>query len=300
MTEIAEKIMKENDLQLIRLLGRGSFGATYLVSGKGNMYVMKVPDFSQQTSLLYLKREGQILKHLQGECGYYIICVMKVINKGSDTVAILTKYIPNTLDLFDRITQISMEYKRYASPDEIWNILYRGIEGLNVLHDHNVVHRDIKPENFLVTSDLKKLWYIDFGSACLTTDKACIIKPMLTPQYASPEIFLYEGKYTPEMWKKSDIWSLGITLLDAYSALNSRDILYHIQGEVPMETYRQKIEYITQNEINDRIINNKKYIPVPREKDYVLHSKIMGIIALMLTKNYTKRPSTKELLRYIK
>eukprot|EP01061_Rhynchopus_euleeides_P004262 TRINITY_DN13524_c2_g1_i1.p1 TRINITY_DN13524_c2_g1~~TRINITY_DN13524_c2_g1_i1.p1 ORF type:complete len:643 (+),score=188.76 TRINITY_DN13524_c2_g1_i1:119-2047(+) len=117
------------------------------------------------------------------------------------------------------------------SPDEARPVLEREVRhtgrqviaGLRYLHEKGVVHRDIKPANILV-STAGEVKLSDFGTAKsyensgMTQDTA---QPVGTFAFMAPEVLLrtYTGsdKKTFEARKQTDIWSLGCTLLMAYT-----------------------------------------------------------------------------------
>ena len=81
------------------------------------------------------------------------------------------------------------------------------LDGLEVIHNSNVVHRDIKLENIMLSGSDFTLKYVDFGFA---TEKSSgyLTTYLGTPNYAAPELHMkrpYLGVY-------EDIFSLGVTL----------------------------------------------------------------------------------------
>ena len=81
------------------------------------------------------------------------------------------------------------------------------LDGLEAIHNSNIVHRDIKIENIMLSGNDYTLKYVDFGFA---TEKSngFLTSYLGTPNYAAPEIHLkrpYLGVY-------EDIFSLGVTL----------------------------------------------------------------------------------------
>jgi len=81
------------------------------------------------------------------------------------------------------------------------------LDGLEAIHNSNIVHRDIKLDNIMVSGDDYTLKYVDFGFA---TEKSSgyLTSYLGTPNYAAPELHMkrpYLGVY-------EDIFSLGVTL----------------------------------------------------------------------------------------
>ena len=94
------------------------------------------------------------------------------------------------------------------------------LKGVAYLHELNVVHSDIKPANVLVSEqNVAKL--CDFGlgrlrqHASMSVLSHSVVESILegTPPYMAPECLLGKERATPP----SDIWSLGITLLEFFT-----------------------------------------------------------------------------------
>ena len=96
-----------------------------------------------------------------------------------------------------------------------WDLANHLLLALAAIHNAEVIHRDLKPGNIMISKGTPKL--IDFGLAKPIADG--IEKPiqtkmqqiMGTPQYMSPE----QWKNTKDVDGKTDVWAIGITLIDA-------------------------------------------------------------------------------------
>lgn len=90
------------------------------------------------------------------------------------------------------------------------DIFIQVLEGIDFMHNKDIIHRDIKPSNILI-NESNKIKLIDFGISKnnQVDSKLTIIGNGVggTPMYMSPEHTLNET-----ITNKSDIYSLGVTL----------------------------------------------------------------------------------------
>lgn len=100
---------------------------------------------------------------------------------------IISKF--DAVDLIDQCNEIGLE------KDDLKHIIHQVLSILAKIHEVGIVHGDIKPENILYNQTTRNVYIIDFNNE-------------MTPMYASPERLL-QGDNT----FKSDIWSVGATLL---------------------------------------------------------------------------------------
>lgn len=98
----------------------------------------------------------------------------------------------------------------YYSEETIRKFARDLVQGLQYLHEQNIVHRDIKPMNILLhQSGVAN--YADFGSAeFITTDNDTLCGTEGTYHFFSPE--LCDPNVNEYSAKAADIWALGVTL----------------------------------------------------------------------------------------
>lgn len=99
--------------------------------------------------------------------------------------------------------------------DRWWKLAQHLLTALEAIHDKGVIHRDLKPGNIMIVKSQPKL--IDFGLAKPVANfdggAAGTTRTELagTPNYMSPE----QWGGLRDVDEKTDIWAIGITLIDA-------------------------------------------------------------------------------------
>jgi len=99
---------------------------------------------------------------------------------------------------------------------EIKRIAEAVLSGLDTVHSHGLLHRDLKPDNILLGND-GRIVLADFSLAGFDSLKGLTGHGALvgSPAYMAPE--LIEGE---DASKQSDLWGLGIVLLEALTGSN--------------------------------------------------------------------------------
>ena len=105
-------------------------------------------------------------------------------------------------ELFDYIVQNQRLREREAC-----KYLQQIIQGVEYLHQLNVVHRDLKPENLLLDHE-KNIKLVDFGLSNTYAPGATLKTACGSPCYAAPEMIAGESYFGA----KVDIWSCGVIL----------------------------------------------------------------------------------------
>lgn len=180
-------------------LGEGSFGEVklYTEKGTGKKYVGKL-----FTDVKEWNKELKILKHIKSQCSPYLLCIeFSVVISGGlkDRHLLMYDYIPDSTDLGN-----------YIEKGNRWNdqITKNLLIGLVKLHQLGIVHRDVKPANILLETKNDAIHYIDYGLSCGVGNKMCLKGRTGTAMYTAPEQLVL-GEAT----QKSDVWSLGMTLV---------------------------------------------------------------------------------------
>jgi len=224
-------LRKLEDFRLVRLLGEGGFGKTYLagVINKrlkkewGDYVALKIPSDSEKEKLL--KREllvnAEVLLKLQN------------IGKSRNIVQFLgtSKYKGQITMVMEYIDGESLNNIKKPLPiEEALSITDDILCGLICLHKGGIFHRDIKPSNILLTREkIAKL--CDFGIAKLTGRYEKLLGRTGSYAYVPKERLIGEREGF-----SSDTYSVGITLYELLTGKNP------FLGNSPGETVRNILE----------------------------------------------------------
>ena len=138
--------------------------------------------------------------------------ITKVIDfdEEENRLAIVMEYLPGqTLDEY-------IKQKGALSEKQAKDIFIPVLDAFAYAHKKGIVHRDVKPSNIFITTK-GKVKIMDFGIAKIIEDGASVLTQtgtqMGTPVYMSPEQ-VYDSKHID---KRTDIYSLGVTLWFMFS-----------------------------------------------------------------------------------
>ncbi|KAL1936115.1 hypothetical protein VTP01DRAFT_249 [Rhizomucor pusillus] len=220
--------LRPEDFQTIDELGRGNGGTVCKVLHVRTNTVMARKIIHVEANINVRK---QIMRELQfmHDCNSkHIVSFYGAFMNGGD-ISICMEYMD--IGSLDRI------YKKHGPipMDVLKKITYAIVDGLIYLYDeHRIIHRDLKPSNVLVNSQ-GQIKLCDFGvSGQLINSVADTF--VGTSSYMSPERIM-GSPYSV----KSDVWSLGITLMELAlgrfpfppegNALSIFELLQHIVNE---------------------------------------------------------------------
>lgn len=202
MCEIRNRCRHKKNLfehyNIISKLGNGSHGNVWLASNKLTNEMVAVKEIT-----LAPEKLGMILMEIETLREYrhknlvsfkecyatddFLYLVMEYLDAGS-----LSKVITNTTMLEHDIANFCKEI----------------LEGIQFLHQRDIIHRDIKSDNIVLSMD-GRIKITDFGFCTVVEDGEKCNDMLGTPHWMAPEVY-EERPYD----KKADIWSFGITVIE--------------------------------------------------------------------------------------
>jgi len=114
-------------------------------------------------------------------------------------------------ELFEKVVE-----DEFISEIEVSYYMKQILEGIQHMHQREVLHLDLKPENImLIRPESKQIKLIDFGLARKYNPKENLKVMFGTPEFVAPEVIKYE-RITPA----TDLWSVGVIAYILMSGLS--------------------------------------------------------------------------------
>lgn len=198
-----------DDFQLIRVLGRGTYGKVQLVRCKRDQKLYAMKTISKRL-LEETEQIDQILteKNVLLKAYHPFLVSAHYTFQTPQKLFMVLDYVPGG-ELFGRLK----EEGRFS---ENRTILYAAeiLLGLGHLHKLGFVYRDLKPENILVDAN-GHLKITDFGLVKTNMNVNSTTRTICgTPEYIAPEM-LQQHPYT----KSVDWWSYGVLVFEMLTGL---------------------------------------------------------------------------------
>ncbi|KAG0169737.1 AGC protein kinase Gad8 [Apophysomyces sp. BC1015] len=198
-----------DSFDLLRVIGRGSFGKVYVVRKKdtNRIYAMKVLRKSRiisRSEVTHTMAEKTVLAKIRNP----FIVPLKFAFQSPDKLYLVLAFV-NGGELFHHL-QMEGKFDEERSRFYTAELLC----ALECLHEYNVIYRDLKPENILIDYN-GHIALCDFGLCKLDMKENDRTNTFCgTPEYLAPELLLGQG-YT----KAVDWWTLGVLLYEMMTGL---------------------------------------------------------------------------------
>ncbi|KAG6788611.1 hypothetical protein POTOM_004683 [Populus tomentosa] len=202
-------IEKLSDLEKLAVLGRGNSGTVYKVRHKrsSSIFALKTLRFDRNSTIIRQQagREAEILRRVDSP---YVVQCHAVFDSEDDLYFAMEHMERGSLHDVLLVHRILPE-------DVISGVARCILNGLQYLHEKQIVHGDIKPSNLLINAEgVVKI--ADFGVSRVVVGKHDSYETYMgTCAYMSPE------RIDPERWDGNvdhgfagDVWSLGVVVLE--------------------------------------------------------------------------------------
>ncbi|XP_010899520.1 myosin light chain kinase, smooth muscle isoform X2 [Esox lucius] len=180
-------------------LGVGKFGSVFRLSHKESGQVCAGKFYRARSSgeKAVARQEIKLMKCLRHP--KLVECLGAYDNRSE--IVMLMEYIAGG-ELFTRIVDDNFEHTEPNSARYIQQLL----EGLQFVHQQNIVHLDLKPENIVCVDSIgTRIKIIDFGLAAKLEPGVTHRVMHGTPEFVSPEVISYEP-----VGLATDMWSVGV------------------------------------------------------------------------------------------
>lgn len=197
-----------DDFEILRLVGKGTFGQVYQVRKKDTqrIYAMKVLSkkiIVQKKEIAHTIGERDILVRTALSDSNFIVGLKFSFQTPTD-LYLVTDYMSGG-ELFWHLQKESR-----FSEERAKFYIAELIIALEHLHDNDIVYRDLKPENILLDAN-GHIALCDFGlSKANLSDNGTTNTFCGTTEYLAPEVLLDDKGYT----KMVDFWSLGVLVFE--------------------------------------------------------------------------------------
>jgi serine/threonine protein kinase len=181
--------------ELEGVVGQGTFGKVY--KGRLNSEIYGIKHIHSRQGGLHITTIREI-KYLRSLNHKNIIKLIEINIENEEVYLIFPFY------RFDLHAYLK---KNIPNRREIIHIFRQSSEGLEYLHNKNIIHRDFKSTNLLMDFNLN-VKIADFGMATTTNKNNKYSPGVVTLWYRPPEILLNTGTYN----HTCDIWGLGCIL----------------------------------------------------------------------------------------
>jgi serine/threonine protein kinase len=193
---------------IIKILGRGSEGQVLLAEHKKTheevaIKRMEFYSFEEANNHLNEAHRLRMLNH-KNIMKYHRVFLHKY-NAETHFVCLCVEYCPGG-DLSQLIQRYTAK-KKIMDEDSILFVMHEICEGLQYLHEHNVIHRDLKPQNILLGAE----GTIKIGDFGISREMGA--SHMAFTQCGTPHFMSFEMLNKEPYDEMTDMYSLGVILL---------------------------------------------------------------------------------------
>ena len=223
-----------------QVIGQGAFGITYLAEDVNLSRKVAIKEY--MPAQLAMRAEDKSAQPVSlEEAEKYFWGKDRFLNEARLLADVKHPSIVQVLSVFEtnNTAYMVMQYERGESLDNILKrhgtldqnqlleVLYPIMEGLEFIHSRHIIHRDIKPGNIYIREDGPPV-LLDFGSARRSLqNRTAKLTSLVTPGYAPIEQY---GARANKQGPWTDIYGLGATLHRSITGSPPPDAINRSEG----------------------------------------------------------------------
>ena len=274
--------LQKGKYKIVKVLGSGSFGITYLATtrisidgqlGKMDVTVnVTIKEFfmadlnsratdgtsvEKTSSTLVKNYQTKFRKEAENLAKLHhpnIVKVLEVFDENNTTYYVMEYVDGETVDDYIKL-------KGYLLENEALQITQKVCAALSYMHKHKMLHLDLKPKNIMRNAE-GHIFLIDFGLAKQYTEKgepeSSTTIGLGTPGYAPVEQAHYEKDGTFPV--TLDVYALGATLFKMLTGKTPPESSYVLNEGLPLQQLKEA-------GISDTVIAIVKKAMAPRKKE---------------------------------
>ena len=194
-----------SQLEILRLIGRGSFGKVCLVKRCGGEGVYALKSLKKEHLIRHSEVEHTLAERLiLARIRHPFIVRLESAFQDSTRLFLLLEFV-NGGELFTHLRNSG-----HFSPTRVRLYAAEIACALSYLHQHNIIYRDLKLENILLDQE-GHIVLTDFGLSKIGKDGKTFCG---TPEYLAPEV-ISDGKHS----KAVDWWAFGCIIYELLTGL---------------------------------------------------------------------------------
>lgn len=239
---VPEVFVKDLNIDYSSVLGSGTFGTVYKGNWAGSEVAIKAISInkrSQKAMLHIVDKEIEISSKLR----HPNIIQFLAVARGKTTIHLVHEYI-NGCNMEDAIFCEEKKLEMAITKEDKLFIMRQVVQAVAYMHAlvPIVLHNDIKPGNVMIKKGCLSTKLCDMGISRIKSAGAATTTAIGitcgSPSYIAPECLLWQAKSSTA----TDMWSLGITLLEFFSEKDAWNVDNELDAiSIIMEKMRKKV-----------------------------------------------------------
>ncbi|XP_047137702.1 probable myosin light chain kinase DDB_G0271550 isoform X1 [Hydra vulgaris] len=196
---VKELISYDEKYEILEELGKGSFGSVSKCRNKETR-VLVAAKFIRKTakSKVEFENEVNVMRKLNHK---YLIKLYDAFETRRQLIIVME--LVSGQELFQKCAQEEVQLTEY----QVARYMRQILEGVNHMHEKNIVHLDLKPENILCSGNMDEdeIKIIDFGFSRELKSEEQNKVICGTAEFIAPEVISFNP-----ITLKTDMWSIGV------------------------------------------------------------------------------------------